>query len=530
MSSYRTPTEGIDYSSKDYDGFKDLMIKVLQRKMPEYTDTSETDAGIVIIEALANGLDILSLYQDIIANDVFLSTTQDRSLATIIAKTLGYTPYNQTASRYKQVFVLSQEAPSGGATIPKGTVVSTEETDDDSAVYFETVDDLVIPEGCLGNETNEVGKYLYTVEVEQGESIGGEDGVDDDEKLGSSSGASFQTFRLNYPNVLVDTIQVHVKEDNLSDTSGWYIWERVDNFIDSGPESRVFTATMDEFGFCTIQFGDNSKGHIPPAGIDDNIVASYRVGGGSVNNVNNGEINVLVTDTDYVVEETFNVETVRLGYDRESLESIKENASATFRTRDSLVTLLDYENALKLNFFNVLDVKAIRGDKDTENPEADTLTANVYIMLREEDDNEDSAFNAIKPYLMEYIKSKEMIGVSANIYKFTPEVLKPVIDLYISVPQDELAEYTTNLKEEVEALFNATYAYGSFTFDDPIVKADIEKTIKNELYGVEAVKLNLKNSSNTLLADTAILYPTKPQNIFVFNTEGMSSNISVHNL
>ena len=68
----RKPTENIDYTSRDYEAFRELLIQKLQEKMPEYTDTSETDAGIVILEALANGLDVLSLYLDIIANSLFL--------------------------------------------------------------------------------------------------------------------------------------------------------------------------------------------------------------------------------------------------------------------------------------------------------------------------------------------------------------------------------------------------------------------------------------------------------------------------
>ena len=76
----RKPTQGIDYTSRDYEAYRELLIQKLQEKMPEYTDTSETDAGIVILEAFANGLDIMSLYADIVANDVILTTTQDRKL------------------------------------------------------------------------------------------------------------------------------------------------------------------------------------------------------------------------------------------------------------------------------------------------------------------------------------------------------------------------------------------------------------------------------------------------------------------
>ena len=78
----RKPTKSIDYTNRDYEAYRELMIQKLKEKMPEYTDTSSTDAGIVILECLANGLDILSMYSDIVANDVLLPTTQDRRMQT----------------------------------------------------------------------------------------------------------------------------------------------------------------------------------------------------------------------------------------------------------------------------------------------------------------------------------------------------------------------------------------------------------------------------------------------------------------
>ena len=200
----RKPTDGIDYTSRDYEAYRDLLITKLQEKMPEYTDTSETDAGIVILEALANGLDICSLYADIIANDVILPTTQDRKLAVILARCLGYKAYNQTAAVYQQVFVLS-EPQEYYVLIPKGTVVTTEDDNDVEPLQFETMDDLIIPAGELGDEQDEEGYYKYTVEVEHGITI-------EDDVIGSSAGTPLQTFQLNYTGVLVDSIELYVDE------------------------------------------------------------------------------------------------------------------------------------------------------------------------------------------------------------------------------------------------------------------------------------------------------------------------------
>ena len=140
----RKPTPGIDYTSRDYEAYRTLLIQELQKRMPEYTDTSQTDAGIVIIECLANGLDICSLYSDVVANDCFLPTTQDRRIAVLLARQLRYIAKNQTASVIQQVFVL-EEAMDRDTVVPKGSVVHTAESTDMVTVYFETTDDLVIP-------------------------------------------------------------------------------------------------------------------------------------------------------------------------------------------------------------------------------------------------------------------------------------------------------------------------------------------------------------------------------------------------
>ena len=146
----RLPTNGIDYTSKDYESYRNDMIKQLGIKMPEYTDIRQSDAGIVILELLAQGLDILSYYQDVIANEAFLVTEEQRSNALKWCKMLSYTPKASTPAEFTQVFVLSsiQET---DTVIPRGTVVKTQGTPTEPSVYFETQSDLTIPAGALGN-------------------------------------------------------------------------------------------------------------------------------------------------------------------------------------------------------------------------------------------------------------------------------------------------------------------------------------------------------------------------------------------
>ena len=456
----RKPTPNIDYTSRDYEAFRELLIQKLQEKMPEYTDTSETDAGIVILEALANGLDILSLYSDIIANDVILPTTQDRKLAVIMARCLGYIPYNQTASEYPQVFVLS-EIRDQDTIIPKGTVVKTKDSSDLATLYFETMEDFVIPSGALGDEKDDNGQYLYTVRVQHGSSVY-------QDVIGSSSGAPLQSFKLNYTNALIDTLELYVNEG-----TGQELWKRVDSFLDADETSKVYTISVDEFDVCTVEFGNGLKGKVPTA-YPNGIVANYRIGGGEASNVSAGIITELDSSVAYV-ESTFNLEATILGHEKESLESIKENAPASYRTRDRLVALDDYSDLLRINFYDFLTIKTLR-DAD------DKKRVHIFYMMRQ-----DYSMTAkLVEDIAVFIADRSMIGTT---YDLNPYVAQPVnLDCVMYVDQD----YD---KEELKAnaiayLEGVTFHYGELRFEDTIVKSDLENEVKSVFDGILSFRIN----------------------------------------
>lgn len=471
----RLPTKNIDYTSRDYEAFRELLITKLQEKMPEYTDTSETDAGIVIIEALANGLDILSLYSDIVANDVILPTTQSRKLAVLIARCLGYTPYNQTASEYQQVFVLTTTR-NIDTIIPRGTIVKTKEDTDISTIYYETVEDLIIPAGCFGNEKSN-DEYLYTVTIKAGRSIR-------QDVLGSSSEAPLQSFRLNYTGVLTDSIELYVNQGQ-----GAELWTQVNSFYDSDETSKVYMVLVDDFDQCTIQFGNGIKGAIPIA-YTNGIVANYRVGGGNASNVDEGVINTLETGLAYV-NRTFNLSADVLGHDKESLESIKFNAPASYRSRDRLVTLQDYEDLIRINFTEFVDIQAINSTG------ANQKTAYVYYMLREGY----SWSSDLSSRVSDFISDRCMIGTDFELNPYVSQSVNITATLYVD------RDYTlATVKQNVINYINqVTFKYGNFLFDDTIIKSDLESEIKNTIEGVVSFRITQPS--------TDIISPSAPQNV-----------------
>lgn len=476
----------IDYTSRDYEAYRELMIQKLKEKMPEYTDTSETDAGIVILEALANGLDILSLYADIIANDVLLPTTQDRKIAVTIANCLGYIPYNQTTSEYQQVFVLSGVREEN-TIIPKGTIVKTKDSSDLATLYFETMEDLIIPKGALGNEKDESGNYLYTATVKHGTSVY-------QDVIGTSSGASLQSFRLNYTGVLVDSIQLYVNEGD-----GQVLWTRVDSFIGYDETSKVYTASVDEFDVCTVEFGNGLKGKIPTS-YPNGIIANYRIGGGEASNVSANIITELDSSIPYV-DSTFNLEATVLGHDKESLESIKENAPANFRTRDRIITLDDYTDVLRINFYEFLQLKTTRDLEDKK-------LVHIYYMLKTGYEMTPSLAEKITAFIAE----KSMIGTT---YELHPFVEQPV-DLECVMYVDRNYDKEEILQNVIAYLEGVTFAYGELQFEDTIVKSDLENEVKTTFDGILSFRINSPTED--------IIIPTDAQNVLTKGTINITAN------
>jgi hypothetical protein len=80
----------IDYLAKDYASFRQGLLDFVSARFPFWTERSEADLGMMLLELLAHTADNLSYMQDRVANEAFLSTaTQRRSVAGHL-QLLGY--------------------------------------------------------------------------------------------------------------------------------------------------------------------------------------------------------------------------------------------------------------------------------------------------------------------------------------------------------------------------------------------------------------------------------------------------------
>lgn len=477
----RVATSGIDYTSKDYTAYKEMMIAKIRENMPEYTDIGvETDAGTVIVEAFASVADIISMYNDIVANDVLLPTTQDRAIAVLLSRQLRYVPKNQTSSVIRQVFVLS-DIIDEDVVIPAGTEVHTVESEDMVEIMFETDNDLTIPAGYLGNEQDEGGNYLFSVTASQGSTV-------TNDILGKSNGRPLQEFTLSYEDVLTDTITVLVDEGE-----GFEEWTQVSTFLDSGSDSKVYSVYVDEFNNCYIQFGTGTHGKIPAISTENSITASYRIGGGVVGNVQENTVIEHESDVAYV-EDTFNVGIVTYGHDKETLEEIKENAQATFRTQDRAITEQDYGDLFKIHFYDYLDVVGVAST-------VSDLFIDIYYMMKEGYEYTDTLDEETKDML----DARIIPGTAYSIHAGVPQTLDFTASLIVDDDYNR-----ADVLQDVEDYINDIYfAYGNFKFGDSFKKTALEHDIMDDVDGVESFRIT---------GDASVISPNERYNYLTLGT------------
>src|SRR5258708_6697103 len=129
----------IDYLARDYASFRKALINLIPAKLPEWTDRSEADFGIVLIELFAYMADILSYYQDRIANEAFLKTAQERRSVIEHLNLIGYELQGAAPASARLSIIVSNDR-NTVVEIRSGDQFSTSTTKDRRSVVYEYVD------------------------------------------------------------------------------------------------------------------------------------------------------------------------------------------------------------------------------------------------------------------------------------------------------------------------------------------------------------------------------------------------------
>lgn len=399
----------LDYLSKDYEAFRSEMIRLIPLLTPDWTDTSSSDQGIVILELVAFGHDIISYYQDRLANETYLPTATQRQSVIDICKLIDYRLREAIPSVVNLVFEITPDA-TNETRIPAGFQVSTEASGDEEEIVFELNDDLVIPAGNTGLEKDVDGNYLYTVSATQGITV--------NDIVGSSNGKPNQTFRLRFPNTT--EVSIYVNEG-----AGFTLWRDVTTeLVQITEDGRHYWHDIDSEGYTNISFGSGTDGKIPVEGFE-NIQATYRVIKGSETNVGANMITRMVSPLSRL-KNVFNPKSATGGVDAETIEEAKVNAPQSLRTSHRAVTRGDYVTLAKENA-RVLKAYA-------ERDEANTQLVKVYIIPRP-----DADATMVKKEVYDYIDALKVVTTQLLVL----DGMRQYLDVGILVTIDSLSDIET---------------------------------------------------------------------------------------
>jgi hypothetical protein len=350
----------VDYMARDYASFLQSMREMIPEKLPEWTDyESEADFGNVLLQLFAHMGDMLSYYQDRVANESFLGTAQTRRSIIQHLRLIGYRL--ATAAPASTALTLTVPGDCNEVIeISKGDAFATKSQQDKPSVRFEYTREAVLRIDCSTLVVGNDGKKRYAgIAVEEGRLVR-------DEIIGTSDGSPNQAFTLAHPQLIVRSLGQgqEINRDlilvtELGEGAGQTIepWRLQESLAFSREGQKDFIVEIDAEDRATILFGDGAFGAIPTRGAI--IKATYRVGGGLSGNVAADRIQTIVgaPQLSLLGATVTNPRAATGGAERESIEHAVLHAPTVFRSLKRAVTSDDYE-ALALDFKGVGKVRA----------------------------------------------------------------------------------------------------------------------------------------------------------------------------
>lgn len=333
----------IDYTDKDYASLRRALLEQARYRLPEWTDQSANDLGVLLVDLFAYMGDVVLYYQDRIANESFLHTATERRSVMHLLRLIGYELDGPTAAAADLTLLF--EAPEPGdpttVTVPTGATFSAE-TEAGATLTFAYLGppltlDLDLAAGQVTETADGLRQYAG-LPVRHSRLVV-------DEILGSSTGEPGQAFALDQAPLIDGTLALWVREG-----ATWVRWQQRDSLlyhIDldgrvliAGPDDRAFYVQRDEHGAAWVVFGDGVYGRRPPIGAN-NLRATYRVGGGTAGNVPAGAIDTAVT-TIAGLDAVTNPLPAAGGAEAETAEHGIRFGPLAFRSGHRAVTVGDY--------------------------------------------------------------------------------------------------------------------------------------------------------------------------------------------
>ena len=437
----------LDISQLDFDGIKNN-LKTFLSQQDEFTDYNFEGAGMnILLDALAYNTHYIGYNANMLANEMFLDSADQRSSVVSLAKQVGYTPRSAVSSK-ATINVVVNNASGSTLTMSRGTKFTT--TVDATNYSFVNNSDISIsPSDGVYTFSNLViyeGTYLNF-------------------KYTANTSDIDQRFIVPNDNVDTTTLTVKVQESSSDTTTNTYTLASGVTGIDS--TSKVFFLQEVENKRFEVYFGDGVIGQSIKDGnivILDYITCNRDEPNGAsaftLSGTVGGFSDVTITT----------VGTAAGGDAPETIKSIKYNAPRDYTAQDRAVTADDYKVLVKSLYANAQSVQ-VYGGEDAAVPDY----GKVYISIKAKSGS--NLTEVTKVSLVRSLKSFAVASVTPVIidpettfiilettFKYNSSQTTKDISTIETDVSDAITSYNTDTLEDFTGMFR--YSAVGKTIDD----------------------------------------------------------------
>ena len=426
----------LDISQLDFDGIKDN-LKTFLSQQNEFTDYDFEGSGMnILLDVLAYNTHYLGYNANMLANEMYLDSADQRSSVVSLAKQVGYTPKSATSSQ-ATIDVVINNGSGSSVTMSRGTKFTT--TVDGTNYSFVANADISI------SPLDGVYKFSNLVVYE---------GTYLNYKYTANTSDTDQRFIIPNDNVDTNTLTVKVQESSSDSTTNTYKLATGITNIDSA--SKVFFLQEVENGRYEVYFGDGVLGQAVADGnivILDYITCNRDEANGAslftLSGTVGGFSNVTITT----------INNANGGDAPETIKSIKYNAPRDYTAQDRAVTADDYKVLVKSLYANTQSVQ-VYGGEDAATPDY----GKVYISIKAKSGSnltevtKESLVRSLKSYAVASVTpiiidpETTFITIATNFKYNSGLTTKDVSTLQTNVT-DAISSYNTDTLEDFTGMF-----------------------------------------------------------------------------
>ena len=396
----------INFAATDFATLRESLIDYAKAVYPDdYKYFVESDLGLMFIELTAYMGSVLSMKADMLANENFLSTAQQRSSVRKLLELIGVRMRGPLSSAADAKITFDNRITGVDGISPADRVINITSPEDGGSLSFtlyRVVNGLVDQVNAAGNlifdsseADNAPDDTVFTNFVLQEGALAIESG-----EFAATEGV--KTIQLSQAPVVEGSVRVYVTSPEAA-TTGAYT-EVPNVYYASGSSDKIFEIVYDDNYNATVVFGDGSVGISPED--TASFTVEYRVGGGTRGNIAIDTINNSIESTRGTKGTITNISKGTGGANAETIEHAKKYAPLTFRRQDRLVTLEDY--SVFANTFISTFGTVGKATAATRKAYASANVVDIYVLEQASDLQLQRATTNFKTQLLAAINKKRM--------------------------------------------------------------------------------------------------------------------------